>query len=222
VFTGLVESMGRIAAARPTRSGRRLDVSLPWPVKEGESVAVSGVCLTVARQKSEVAGRTSHVARHRSPVASFDVIPETLARTTLGRLKGGDLVNLERPLRAGDRLGGHFVQGHVDGTGAVAEVRRAKRATVVRIGVAPELARRMVPKGSIAVDGVSLTLVDVGPDFFTVALIPVTLRVTTLGKARRGTRVNVELDVLGKYVEKLAGARRGGVTKELLERAGFA
>lgn len=207
VFTGLIEAVGRVAAATRRKSGLRLAVVLPWPVTEGESVAVNGVCLTVA-------GPTG-------AATAFDVVPETLAKTTLGRLKRGSPVNLERPLKAGDRLGGHIVQGHVDGTGVVRSPVRSRKGTVLTVKVDPSLARPMIAKGSVAVDGVSLTLVDVGEDFFTVALIPVTLRDTTLGKAGKGTTVNVEVDVVAKQVEKLAGKKKGGLTKELLRKAGF-
>ncbi len=205
MFTGLVEALGRVKAVTTTRSGKRLVVDVLWPVVEGESIAVNGVCLTA-------------VASHRS-IATFDVIPETLKRTNLGGVKRGGAVNLERSLKAGARLGGHFVQGHVDGTGRVAAVTRSKGAVTLKIGT--DLTRLMVPKGCVAVDGVSLTLVEVESDYFTVALIPTTLKVTTLGKARAGALLNLEIDILGKYIEKLAGRRKDSVTRELLKKSGF-
>jgi riboflavin synthase len=191
MFTGIVERTGRVV-----RPGRRLEIETGYDdLKGGESVCVSGVCLTVARRTGTRAG--------------FDVVPETISRTTLGTLRRGDAVNLERALRAGDRLGGHVVQGHVDGTGRV-----ARAGAVLRIETS--LAAQLVPKGSVAVDGVSLTVVEAGTDFFTVALIPTTRRLTTLGKLRRGARVNVEVDVT---LKKKSRASR--ITREFLERAGF-
>lgn len=207
MFTGLVEAMGRVRSVRKTRAGARLEIDVPWAVRAGESIAVNGACLTVVTDSSDR--------------AAFDAIPETLKRTGLGALRRGDRVNLERALRAGDRLGGHFVQGHVDATGTVDRIARGRSGVVLRIAVAPETARLMIEKGSIAVDGVSLTVVEAGPDFFTVALIPVTLRETTLGRVKRGARVNIELDMIGKYVDRLVGRRRGGLTRDLLSRAGF-
>jgi len=198
MFTGIVEAVARIRAVRRSSAGRRIDVELPFDATPGESIAVSGVCLTWTG-------------------AGFDAIPETLSRTTFGRLKRGDRVNLERSLRAGDRLGGHFVMGHVDAVGLVTSVARAKKAVVLRVGVPTEFSRYLAPKGSVAIDGVSLTVVDAEADGFTVALIPFTLAHTTLGRARRGTRVNLEADVLARY------AKRGGaITRAFLQRAGFA
>ena len=191
MFTGIVARTGRIV-----RPGRRLAVETGWSdLAHGESVAVSGVCLTVARRS----GTT----------AEFDLVAETLRKTSLGRLRRGDRVNLERALRHGDRLSGHLVQGHVEGTGLV-----ARPGKVLRIET--ELAGQMIPKGSIAVDGVSLTIVDVEPDAFTVALIPTTRKITTLGRIKKGARVNLELDILTK--------RPGSpskLTREFLRRAGF-
>ncbi len=205
MFTGIVEALGPVKAVSTTRAGKRIAVAVPWPVSAGESIAVNGTCLTA-------------IESHRS-IAAFDVIPETLKRTNLGRVKRGGGVNLERSLRVGARLGGHFVQGHVDGTGRVAAVTRSKGAVTMRFETG--LTRLMVPKGYVAIDGVSLTLVEVGHDTFTVALIPTTLRVTTLGKARPGAFLNLEIDILGKYVDKLLGRRKDGVTRDLLRKTGF-
>lgn len=189
VFTGLVERLGRVVSMKKGR----LVVDTGWDdVREGESVAVNGCCLTWDR-------------------GGFHAVPETLKRTNLGDLRAGDRVNLERALRAADRLGGHFVQGHVDGTGVVRRI-----GPELRVEIAPELANGIVSKGSIAVDGVSLTVVSVGRDYFTCALIPTTRRVTTLGFRRPGERVNLELDILGKYVRKPSR-----ITPDLLKRAGF-
>jgi riboflavin synthase len=191
MFTGIVERMGRVA-----RPGRRLVVDTGWTdLAHGESVAVAGVCLTVAR-RSDTA-------------AQFDLVPETLKKTNLGSLKRGDRVNLERALRHGDRLSGHLVQGHVEGTGRVTQSGKNLR-------IETDLAAHMIPKGSITVDGVSLTIVDVDLDAFTVALIPTTRRITTLGTVRKGARVNLELDLMTKHP-----ARVSKITREFLRKAGF-
>jgi riboflavin synthase len=187
VFTGLVKATGTVAALR---DGRLSVEAPPLGLAKGDSIAVNGVCLTA----SAVAD-TGFEA---------DVMAETLRRSTLGALAAGDAVNLEPPLRAGDPLGGHVVQGHVDGTGEVESVTEEGFARVVRIAAAPELLRYVVEKGSIAVDGVSLTVAEVDGEGFAVSLIPETLERTTLGAAAKGSAVNLEVDVLAKYVEKLA------------------
>jgi len=161
------------------------------PLKLGESVAVSGCCLTIAA-----------VAQARFEV---QVGPETLARTNLGDKKAGDRVNLERALKVGDRLGGHFVQGHIDTTAVLRERRREGEWEFLSFGIDSSWNALLVSKGSIAIDGVSLTLVDVWPDAFSVMLIPHTLAVTTLGIIRPGDRVNLEIDILAKHVRKLLG-----------------
>ena len=187
MFTGLVKATGTVAALR---DGRLSVEAPPLGLAEGDSVAVNGVCLTAT-----TVADTGFAA---------DVMAETLRRSTLGALAAGDAVNLEPPLRAGDPLGGHVVQGHVDGTGEVESVTEEGFARVVRIAAAPELLRYVVEKGSIAVDGVSLTVTEVDGEGFTVSLIPETLERTTLGAAAKGRAVNLEVDVLAKYVEKLA------------------
>jgi riboflavin synthase len=194
VFTGLVEGLGRIEWVAAEDAGRRLTIRWPGlpsgdPFKLGESVAVSGCCLTVVEAEGEV--------------FAVQAGPETLNRTNLGDRKAGDGVNLERALRAGDRLGGHFVQGHVDTTAVLRERRQDGEWEFLAFGVDPSWTELMVPKGSIAVDGVSLTLVDSWPDSFSVMLIPHTLAVTTLGGTRPGNRVNIEVDILAKHVRKL-------------------
>jgi riboflavin synthase len=191
VFTGLVETTARVRRVDPDGDGVRLEVETPLAaeLEQGDSVAVNGVCLTAIEPASD---------RFKA-----DVMAETLRRSSLGPLAAGDSVNLELPLRAGDRLGGHVVQGHVDGTGTVESAHDEGFARVVRIGAAPELLRYVVEKGSIAVDGVSLTVAEVDDDGFSVSLIPETLERTTLGQATPGRVVNLEVDVLAKYVEKL-------------------
>ena len=187
MFTGLVADTGTI---RTIHDGRlEVETALGAHLAEGDSVAVNGVCLTA-------------VEPHTDGFAA-DVMPETLRRSSLGPLEPGAKVNLELPLRAGDRMGGHVVQGHVDGTGDVSKVREEGNSRVVRIAAAPDLLRYVVEKGSIAVDGVSLTVSTVEDDWFEVSLIPETLERTTLGGAEAGSTVNLEVDVLAKYVEKL-------------------
>jgi riboflavin synthase len=191
MFTGLVEATGTVGRVEPDGDGARIEVSTPLAAElaEGDSVAVNGVCLTVT--EADAGGFRA------------DVMAETLRRSSLGPLRAGDPVNLELPLRAGAPLGGHVVQGHVDGTGTLVEVREEGFARVVRIDCEPELLRYVVEKGSIAVDGVSLTVASVDGAGFAVSLIPETLERTTFGSAQPGRLVNVEVDVLAKYVEKL-------------------
>lgn len=196
MFTGIVEELGEVVAVEELPDAARLTVRGPQVCADarlGDSVAVNGVCLTVVSTADGA--------------FTADVMHETLARTGLGALRPGDPVNLERPVTLGTRLGGHLVQGHVDGTGTVVERTPGEHWEVVRVALPPELARYLVPKGSVAVDGVSLTVVDVGPDWFTVSLIPTTLALTTLGRAAPGSTVNLEVDVLAKYVERLLGGR---------------
>jgi riboflavin synthase len=185
MFTGLIETTGTITALRDGRLGVRARLELA----PGDSVAVNGVCLTATAVRDDG--------------FDADVMPETLRRSSLGALAEGDRVNLELPLRAGDRLGGHVVQGHVDGLGTVESVRDEGFARVVRIGTPAELLRYVVEKGSIAVDGVSLTVSEADDEGFAVSLIPETLERTNLGEAAPGCFVNLEVDLLAKYVEKL-------------------
>lgn len=189
MFTGIVETTGRIVESQPTSGGRRMRLdagSAGEGAKLGDSICVQGVCLTVAGMDG---GRVS-----------FDVIAETLRRTNLGEKKPGDRLNLERSLKVGDRLNGHWVQGHVDGTARVAEVRRSAAEHVVFLRPQPELFAFVIPKGSITLDGVSLTIAEVKGDQFSVALIPTTLERTTLGEWSAGTLVNVETDILARTV----------------------
>ena len=195
MFTGLVQDLGRVAAAGGSGDGLRLTVatSLAPELGEGDSVAVNGVCLTAVA-----------VAPGRFEA---EVINETLRRSSLQEIREGAVVNLELPLRASDRLGGHVVQGHVDGLGVVAEITPDGFSRRIRITAAPDVLRYIVLKGSIAVDGVSLTVSGLDEASFTVSLIPETLERTNLGRAGIGTPVNLEVDVLAKYVEKLMGVR---------------
>jgi riboflavin synthase len=196
VFTGLVCDLGRITRAERSEDGVRLtvDCGLTSDLRPGDSVAVNGVCLTA------IAVSDGAFEAH--------VMNETLQRSSLRDAAAGTEVNLELPLRASDRLGGHVVQGHVDGVGTVEHAADDGFARRVRISAPPEVLRYVVEKGSVAVDGVSLTVAECDNASFTVSLIPETLQRTNLQQTRAGTRVNLEVDVLAKYVEKLVGAVR--------------
>jgi riboflavin synthase len=203
MFTGIVEGTGTVAAlaAAADGSGARLEVEAPWlagDLRLGESVAVNGCCVTVAG--AAAAGFAA------------DLVAETLRRTALGGVAAGDRVNLERPMALGGRLGGHLVQGHVDGVARVLDRTPVGEGEEVRIELPPGLERYLVEKGSVAVDGVSLTVAGVGPGWFAVALVPHTLKVTTLGDRRAGDPVQLEVDVVAKYVERLVApwTDRGG------------
>jgi len=193
VFTGLVQDLGEIVAADASADGVRLTIATDLELADGDSIAVNGVCLTATAIGD---GRFA-----------ADVMNETLRRSSLAGAAAGTRVNLELPLRAADRLGGHFVQGHVDGVGEVRDSRDDGFARVVTIGVPAELMRYVVEKGSIAVDGVSLTVSALGDDWLQVSLIPETLERTILGDVTVGQRVNLEVDVLAKYIERLAVPR---------------
>jgi riboflavin synthase len=190
VFTGLIADLGRVTQLQRSSDGARvrIETTLTGELRAGDSIAVNGVCLTAAAVDG----------------GSFaaEAMNETLARTSLGRLDAGAEVNLELPLRAGDPLGGHLVQGHVDGVGRVAAIEDDGFARRVRIEAGADVLRYVVEKGSIAVDGVSLTVADLDPGSFTVSLIPQTLERTNLGAVEPGRAVNLEVDVLAKYVEK--------------------
>ena len=213
MFTGIVEELGRIVRLETVEDSARLTVEAPTVTQDaslGDSISVNGCCLTVA-------------AMHGSTFTA-DLMAETLTRTTLGSQAPGDPVNLERALRATDRLGGHIVQGHVDATAEVLDRSHGEHWDLLRVGLPREIARYVAVKGSVALDGVSLTVVDVedaqhdAPDAsptpgagasLSVGLIPETLRRTTLGTRRPGERVNLEVDVMAKYAERLLGARLG-------------
>jgi riboflavin synthase len=197
LFTGIVEAMGSVIRLQRRGGAIRLEVDAPesilTDIKIGDSIAVNGACVTVTDSEG--------------PLFAADLVPETLGRTNLGTLQPGEEVNLERPLRADGRLDGHIVQGHVDVVGLVRSRRRVGAQELLEVNVPFELTRYLAPKGSVAVDGVSLTVVDVNKDRFRVALIPHTVTATTLGKKIQGQAVNVEVDVLSKYVERHVAAR---------------
>ncbi|MEU9536224.1 MULTISPECIES: riboflavin synthase [Streptomyces] len=194
MFTGIVEELGEVTAVEQLDDASRFRLRGPVVTegaKHGDSIAVNGVCLTVVE-----------LGEHEF---TADVMAETLNRSSLGALTTGSRVNLERPMALGGRLGGHIVQGHVDGTGHILERRPSENWEIVKISLPAALTRYVVEKGSITVDGVSLTVVDAGPDYFTISLIPTTLALTTLGIKGPGDPVNLEVDVIAKYVERLLG-----------------
>jgi riboflavin synthase len=199
MFTGIIEGLGSVVSVTPSRQGQALTVAADFDLvgtKLGDSIAVDGACLTAVRLDG----------RH----FTVDVSPETLRRTTVGELRAGSRVNLERALRVGDRLDGHLVSGHVDGVGRIKDRRREGNAIVIGIGVAAELSRYMIEKGSVAVAGTSLTINRIDDAGFEVSIIPHTAHLTTIGTSRVGQRVNIETDMIGKYVEKFVRQGRGG------------
>ena len=203
MFTGLVEETGIITERREVADGLRLVIRASLvlgSLRLGESIAISGVCLTVVERDGDT--------------FAVDCSPETLRRTTLGELGVGSPVHLERPLAADGRFGGHFVQGHVDGTGRVLWQRREGDSLLVAYSAPAEVAPYLVPKGSVTVDGVSLTVVECSATQFTVALIPHTLAVTGFDRLKTGDRVNLEADILAKYVAKALAVQQSGATQD--------
>jgi len=212
MFTGLIQQVGILRQTTPRGSGRRLVIAhAPWTpaLAVGESIAVQGACLTVTEVRP-----TEFVC---------DVLRETLERTCLGAKKAGARLNLERAVRVGEALGGHLVSGHVDGTAVLQRRQQTGADWLLEFTAAPDLLRGMVVKGSVALDGVSLTITAVGPDVFGVQIIPYTWAHTTLHELAPGERVNVETDLIGKYVRRYleTAAEHGGLTLEHLRRAGF-
>lgn len=196
VFTGIVREVGRVESLNGESAGIRLRVAAPVTASStaaGDSVAVNGVCLTAVVVEGGV--------------LAFDAVPETLSRSSLSRLVEGGSVNIEPAVRAGEPLGGHMVQGHVDGVGSVLRLEPEGEGARLTVEAPPELLRYVVEKGSVTVEGVSLTIAALASDSFEIALVPHTLRATTLGSLAPGDEVNLEVDVLAKYVERLLGAR---------------
>ncbi|MFA4837644.1 MAG: riboflavin synthase [Dehalococcoidia bacterium] len=207
MFTGIVEETGQVKSAGQGKlviSAQKILTN----TRLGDSIAVNGVCLTV-----------THIG---NGTFSIDVMPETLRRTNLGNLRSGDIVNLERALAVGDRLGGHFVQGHIDGTGRILSLTPEGEAVILKVSAPPQIARYLVEKGFIAVDGISLTITGCDAESFSVSLVNYTQKNTAFNTKRPGGLVNLEVDILAKYVEKLAGGSKSKVTLGFLAEHGFA
>jgi len=210
MFTGIIERMGRVQRLIRQGDGARLTIRLDgkWDdLRTGESIAVNGLCLTIVEKTRET--------------FTMDLSPETLKRSALGGLRPGEIVNLERSLRPSDRIGGHFVTGHIDGIGRIEALVPEGNSIRAEYSVPPALAPYLVEKGSVAVDGISLTVASCKRERFTVSLIPYTLEKTNLKERKVGDKVNIEVDILGKYVEAFLARQKGGVTLEALEKAGF-
>lgn len=214
MFTGLIEDVGRVVKLIKTGSAARLDVATGFPLDEiklGDSIAVNGVCLTVVEKGPKQ--------------LSFDISPETIECTTFSRTKPGQPVNLERALRLGDRLGGHIVSGHVDCVATIVEHREVSSNHVFSFRLPDRFSRYVIEKGSITIEGISLTVNGVSDDVFSVNIIPHTVGHTTLHYKKPGDDVNIETDIIGKYIERLMtgqkDGRDSGVTMELLAKSGF-
>jgi riboflavin synthase len=218
MFTGLIEAIGEAREIRRAGSEATLTLQVPSffsDCRPGDSIAVDGVCLTI----TDIRGN----------LVDLDLSRETLARSTLRELKAGGMVNLERAVRLSDRLGGHLVSGHVDGTGILRSIKREGRSWLIQIDIDQSLSRYLIEKGSIAVDGISLTITGCSNNFFSVAIIPETARQTTLLRKKAGDAVNVEIDMISKYIKKFIGEKQGVMTekprsridRDMLRRYGF-
>ncbi len=209
MFTGLIESVGTVSSLTKGKGGLKISVrpEFDMGLRVGDSLAVNGVCLTAVTTGSNIA---------------FEVSPETIRNTNFGELKMNDRLNLERPLKLIDRLGGHLLTGHVDGIGLITDKKQEGEYTLYTFEVKPEILKYIVKKGSIAVDGISLTVTGLNRSSFSVAIIPHTLRATNIGDKRIGNRVNLEVDIIGKYVEKFMNMQNTGTGLiELLKEKGF-
>ncbi len=220
MFTGIIEGLGTIAKIRPSDRGKRLLIDADFPLdqtKIGDSIAISGVCVTVII----IAGKRFEI----------DISPETIAKTTFGTAKIGDRVNLERALRLSDRIDGHLVSGHIDGIGTIKDKKRTGNAIIVVIDVPEFLSRYMIMKGSVAVDGISLTINNRARDCFDVSIIPHTAKMTTIGLKKAGDYINIETDMIGKYIENFITEKSANnikketgqpsVDKQFLTKTGF-
>jgi len=217
MFTGLVETLGKVTSVEKTGNGIRLSLKplSDFEVQLGDSISVNGVCLTVSKGVSKYAPENSELI--------FDISPETIRSTNFSELSISDKVNLERALRLSDRLGGHMVTGHVDGVSTISDKRPSGEYTFYKFESSNNILKYVVKKGSIAVDGVSLTVIEVDNRSFSVAIIPHTLKATNIGDKRIGYKVNVEVDIIGKYVEKfLTRKDTDKGLMELLKKKGFA
>jgi riboflavin synthase len=220
MFTGIIEGLGTISAIRPAGQGKRLTVEADFALDEtklGDSIAVNGACLTVIKI--------------RAKQFEVDLSPETLATSTFDKGRRGDRLNLERAMRLSDRIDGHLVSGHVDGVGLIQQLEKRANAIVVTIAVPETLTRYMIRKGSVAVDGISLTINTCDTSSFTVSIIPHTASITTIGMKQKGDAVNIETDMIGKYVERFTRGKKGreseqsvapsGVDMQLLAKSGY-
>lgn len=211
MFTGIIGELGEVKNIRTESSKSYIQISAPKIVKDlkiGNSVAVNGVCLTVVN--------------FEKGCFFADIMPETFRKTNLCELKTGDKVNLEQAFKASDRLGGHFVLGHVGGVGVILDKKQEGNSMLLKISAPQEISDYLVPKGSIAVDGVSLTVLDVFDDSFTISIIPHTVKVTTLGLKSRGSKLNLEVDIIGKYVKKFMNTKKSSsLTLDLLYEYGY-
>ena len=217
MFTGIIEGLGTVSGIHPAGQGKRLSIRSDFALdqsKVGDSISVSGACLTAVA----IEGKRFEV----------DVSPETIARTTFGKIKVGDRMNLERAMRLSDRVDGHLVTGHIDGTGVIRRNQIAGNAMIVTIDIPKSLLHYMIKKGSVALDGISLTINAINTESIGVSIIPHTARLTTISFKKRGDRVNIETDMIGKYVERFItaepdgdGHKRAGIDMNLLAKTGF-
>jgi riboflavin synthase len=210
MFTGVIEGLGSVSRISSTGQGKRLAITPEYKLdhtKIGDSIAVNGACLTVVKMD----GKRFEV----------DVSPETVAKTTFGGIKIGERVNLERAMRFSDRIDGHLVSGHIDGTGTIIKHQTLDNVTIVSFRVPPSIARYLIKKGSVAVDGISLTINTCAQDEFSVSIIPLTGKVTTITFKRSGDPVNIEADMIGKYVERFILASPSGASEKQSERSGI-
>lgn len=210
MFTGLIEEIGSIQSIKSHGTSKQIVIACKDVldgVALGDSIATNGVCLTVCA--------------YNDNAFTADVMVETVQKTNLSAIQAGDKVNLERALRLGDRLGGHFVSGHIDGTGNISSVRRLEHDTLIEISCSPDLLRFVVEKGSIGIDGISLTVASVSNKSFAVSIIPTTSSDTTLTNRKVGDIVNLECDMIGKYIYKFTSSDKQGVTLDLLKENGF-
>jgi riboflavin synthase len=206
MFTGIVQEVGKVLEASPSRlvvAASKVNAS----IENGQSIAVNGVCLTV-------------IGFDKSSF-TVEVMPQTLRLTNLGKLKPGSKVNLENALALGGQVGGHLVQGHIDAAGSVTQVTREGETRLIKISAPPQVMRYVVDKGFIAVSGVSLTVAETGQTWFGISIVGYTLASTTIGEWKAGTQVNLEADIIGKYVAKMTAARTGGITESFLQEQGF-
>lgn len=209
MFTGIIQEIGEVVRVAKKGASLQLIVksnSLEKSIKAGDSIAVNGVCLTVTTINKNSECKTQDAKR--LTMLTFDVMPETVRRSTFGGLRAKDKVNIEPAIRAGEPFGGHFVQGHVDATGMVSDIKKYGDEYIMQISCHAGITKQMIEKGSVALDGVSLTVVDIQPGRFSVAIIPFTLTHTILGKKKAGDAVNIELDIIGKWIRKLLSSHQ--------------